>query len=202
MLATLGPDSLNLHKFTPWSTTLHALGLLWDLNEGHVSMPAEKIHKAKLRVQRLAQRKVASRNDIEKTLGSLRHVCSCIRAARAFYQNLQQVLHRFPRFGTHRLPPSAVADLSWFMAILDVGHLVNVPTSIFAGMSTPEVTLEMDASDEGLAIMFPARRLFIVLTWDAAELDLIAKCKARVAEAKPSNEIADSTSPTNPISPQ
>ncbi|ETV82526.1 hypothetical protein H257_05129 [Aphanomyces astaci] len=49
-LATLGPDSLNLDKFTSWPGKLAALGLHWDLDKGQVSMPYEKICKAKLRL--------------------------------------------------------------------------------------------------------------------------------------------------------
>ncbi|KAF0718108.1 hypothetical protein AaE_010716 [Aphanomyces astaci] len=176
MMATLGPTSLNLQKFTPWSSTLTALGLTWDLSTGTVSMPLEKIAKAQLRVQSLLSGKLSTRHDLEKTLGSLRHVCSCIRPARAFYQCLHLTLRRFPRFGAHPLPPDAIADLSWFADILRVGHLSNVPTTILTGSSLPSFVLEMDASDEGLAVLFPTQRRFIRLEWDAVETALIQQC--------------------------
>ncbi|ETV84950.1 hypothetical protein H257_02846 [Aphanomyces astaci] len=101
---------------------------------------------------------------------------------------LQHLLCRLPRFGTHNLPPPALADLRWFDTILAVGHLSHVPTSLFTDTSTPKFTLKMDASDEGLAIMFPVRRLFIQLRWDSTELALIQECKLFSNKISPINQ--------------
>ncbi|RQM30617.1 hypothetical protein B5M09_012150 [Aphanomyces astaci] len=197
MMATLGPDSLNLNKFTQWSTDLHALGLNWDLSLGIVSMPQDKISKAMSRVDSMLAQIKTSRHELEKVLGSLRHVCSCIRPARAFYQNLHTILRRLPRFGTHVLPVAALDDLRWFVTILRVGRLAGVSTSIFAKISTPQFILEMDASDEGLAMLFPARCLFIQLNWDASELSLIEQCNVKTGANIPANHTPSSVNRAN-----
>ncbi|KAE9288371.1 hypothetical protein PF001_g20549 [Phytophthora fragariae] len=41
----LGPRALNEDKFTKWSTTTKALGLIWNTENGSVSVPAEKLPK-------------------------------------------------------------------------------------------------------------------------------------------------------------
>ncbi|RHY49202.1 hypothetical protein DYB34_008324 [Aphanomyces astaci] len=197
MMATFGPDSLNLNKFTQWSTDLHALGLNWDLSLGIVSMPQDKISKAMSRVDSMLAQIKTSRYELEKVLGSLRHVCSCIRPARAFYQNLHTLLRRLPRFGTHVLPVAALDDLRWFATILRVGRLAGVPTSIFAKIFTPQFILEMDASDEGLANLFPARCLFIQLNWDASELSLIEQCNVKTGANIPANHTPSSVNRAN-----
>ncbi|KAF4039666.1 hypothetical protein GN244_ATG08190 [Phytophthora infestans] len=78
MLAVLGPRSINVKKFTRWSTRLRALGLDWDTELRCVSMPEEKIAKALLRVQAMLQCKSATRTQLCKLLGSLRHASSSL----------------------------------------------------------------------------------------------------------------------------
>ena len=71
MIATLGPDAMNMKKFQPWQEVFIALGLKWDLRNATVSMPQEKINKAKSRVRHLLARGSASRNDMETLFGDV-----------------------------------------------------------------------------------------------------------------------------------
>ena len=174
MIATLGPEAMNLQKFQPWQSVFIALGLRWDLTRATVSMPQDKIDKAQERLLAIHRRRTASRTELEKLLGSLRHVASCFRPARAFYQTLHRTYRSFPTFGHRPLSRAALADIDCFKTLLQVAHLVDIPTAVFDMSSEPTVVLQMDASDEALAIIDVARRRYIQVTFDAAERFMIA----------------------------
>ncbi|GMF34989.1 unnamed protein product [Phytophthora fragariaefolia] len=80
----LGPTAINELKFTRWSTVVKALGHLWGTEAGCVSIPPDKITKAVGRVNCLLQARSITKTAVLKTIGSLRHVASCSRPARAF----------------------------------------------------------------------------------------------------------------------
>ncbi|KDO25559.1 hypothetical protein SPRG_22230 [Saprolegnia parasitica CBS 223.65] len=191
MLATLGPDAVNEKKFQPWATEFHALGLVWNLELGVVSMPAAKTARAQSRVRSVRDHGRATRLDMERLLGSLRHVCLCAPAARAFYQALHSFYRALPRFGARSLQPAARADLDVLDAILSVAHFERVPTSVFDNSSRPSYSLEMDASDTGIAIIDRQRRRFIRLVFDAEEQQLI---KMAGPKRRPTNQNEGSTS--------
>ena len=174
MIATFGPEAMNLKKFQPWQESFIALGLQWNLRLATISMPVDKIQKAASRVKAILLRGSASRSDLEKTLGSLRHVTSCIRPARAFYQSLHQVYRRFPKFGYRTLTKAARADLLWFDYILHHAPLTDIPTTIFSNASTPTIRLQMDASNHGIAIIDAFSKRFIQLLFDETELSWIS----------------------------
>ena len=173
MIATLGPEAMNNKKFQPWQSLFIALGLKWNVDNATVSMPEDKIAKAHDRVTTILKRKTATRSDLEKLLGSLRHVTSCVRPARAFYQTLHRVYRQFPTFGRRTLSRAALADLECFQAILNVAHLVDIPTSVFCAVSTPSITFQMDASDEAIAIIDVENRRYIQLQFNAFERFMI-----------------------------
>ncbi|EQC24763.1 hypothetical protein SDRG_17344 [Saprolegnia diclina VS20] len=145
MLAILGPTSINEKKFKAWSSDLHALGLIWHLNDAAVSMPPGKVEKAKHRVDALVHKGTARKTDLLQALGSLRHVCSCAPAARAFYQRLHNVAVRADKYKTFRLPPTALRDLELFQAILAQADFARVPAAIFDRSSEPDLHLDASA---------------------------------------------------------
>lgn len=82
MLAVLGPRFINHKQFTAWSSQDRALGLDWDTEHQTVSIPEDKIAKALRRICTAQQKLSATRTELSQLLGSLRHVCSCIRPAK------------------------------------------------------------------------------------------------------------------------
>ncbi|EGZ08126.1 hypothetical protein PHYSODRAFT_526122, partial [Phytophthora sojae] len=78
MMAFLGPRSINDSKFSRLEQQLTALGLEWNTQEGTVSMPEAKIEKALGSIRAILESNAASKHQLNKLLGSLRHVCSCI----------------------------------------------------------------------------------------------------------------------------
>ncbi|EGZ08141.1 hypothetical protein PHYSODRAFT_527017, partial [Phytophthora sojae] len=170
MLATLGPDAINEAKFSTWSTKLVVLGLLWDTKSRTVSMPSGKVAKALSRLREVIVAARATRHQLEKLLGSLRHISLCYRSARAFFQRLHAI---WPRFGPVRISTSVLQDLLWVESLLQHDAMNGISTSLLAGTSEPCVHLFMDASDSGLAVLYPAIREYIRVQFDSAETQVL-----------------------------
>ncbi|KAE8897839.1 hypothetical protein PF003_g18360 [Phytophthora fragariae] len=175
MTAVLGPRAINEKKFTDWSTRLIALGLEWDSVAMTVSMPQAKIQKALGRVQGILNSRTTTRTQLSKLLGSLRHVCSCIRPAKPFFQRLVGLWKRAPRAQPVRVSQEARLDLVWFDHILRHGRLTGVSLEYFCDLPAPDVHLFMDASDTGLCVLNPAQQEYLRIQFDATEKDMIKR---------------------------
>ncbi|ETM48748.1 hypothetical protein L914_06770, partial [Phytophthora nicotianae] len=112
----------------------------------------------------------SARQKLDKLLGPLRHIGLCCRATRAFVQRLHYVWRSAPQYGMLRLTSDVVHDLMWIEYLLVQGVMNPVPTSIIAGTLPPDVNLFMDASNWGLAVLYPAIREYIRIQFDADEL--------------------------------
>ncbi|EGZ08124.1 hypothetical protein PHYSODRAFT_422173, partial [Phytophthora sojae] len=165
--------AINDKTFSEWSTKLVALGLEWDSVTMSVSMPKAKIEKALNRVLAMQASNTTTRTQLSQLLGSLRHVCSCIRPAKPCFQRLAALWKRFPRAQAVHLTREAHLDLAWFAHILRYGRLRGVPLTYFCELPDPDVHLYMDSSDKGLCVLNPALREFIRVEFDATELILI-----------------------------
>ncbi|KDO19806.1 hypothetical protein SPRG_14668 [Saprolegnia parasitica CBS 223.65] len=152
MMAVLGPTSINESKFKEWTPNLHALGLIWHLNEATVSMPEDKIARASARVDALLIRGRATKTTLLQVLG---------------------VAVNATPFKTFTLPDLARRDLELFQAILAQTNFAHVPAAIFDRSSEPGLHLYMDASDEGLVVLDLAHRRYIQLFFDQSEREMI-----------------------------
>ncbi|GMG17424.1 unnamed protein product [Phytophthora fragariaefolia] len=168
MMAVLGPHAINEAKFSSWGTQLRELGLEWDCMARTVSIPADKITKALTRVEAATTSPRISSVDLRRLLGSLRHVASCLRAAKPFYQRLHALVASAPRYGSIAVTTWVVDDLFWFETILRYGHLSGVPTYLFGSMPQPNVHLHMDASGDGLCVLDPAGERYITVALSAS----------------------------------
>ncbi|EGZ11850.1 hypothetical protein PHYSODRAFT_517489 [Phytophthora sojae] len=164
-------------------TWWRALGLDWNLHSNTVSMPPEKISKALYRVHDMATRAKTTRTQLQKLLGSLRHVLTCVRAATPFFQRVAALARAAPRFGTVEVSFEAKGDLQWFEMVIRIGKLNVVPLSRFTRRQEPNYHIQMDASDKGLCALFPLRKQYLQVQFTDAEIDLIRQC----------NEEGDST---------
>ncbi|EGZ20813.1 hypothetical protein PHYSODRAFT_489139 [Phytophthora sojae] len=150
MITVLGPDACNEKTFTGWFKEGRTLGLDWNLHSNTVSMPPEKISKALYRVHDMATRAKTTRTQLQKLLGSLRHVVTCVRAATPFFQPVAALARAAPRFGTVEVSFEAKEDLQWFEMVIRIGKLNAVPLSRFTRRQEPNYHIQMDASDKGL----------------------------------------------------
>ncbi len=173
MTEVLGPSACNDDKFTSWGRTGKSLGLLWDLDKLQLSMPDSKISKARLRLSTvLAQNKV-TRSALNRLLGSLRHVITCIPTARAFIQRLSSLQRCAPPCGTIAVSDPAKDDIKWLSLLLDSGQLNGIPLQRFANQDPFVFHVNMDASDHGLCALFPARKEYLQIRFDDTERALI-----------------------------
>jgi len=91
MTAVIGPDACNEELFSVWFTQGKALGLCWDTRNLTVTMPPEKISKARNRIYEMLSKTSPTRSALQKLLGSLRYVSTCVRAATLFFQRVAEV---------------------------------------------------------------------------------------------------------------
>lgn len=173
MVAVLGPRAINEKKFTPWSSSLVALGLEWNSSDMHVSMPTAKIDKARDRVCEMLSKTTTTRSQLAQLLGSLRHVCTCIRPARPFFQRLAALYRSSYRAARVPLTTEARRDLLWFDFILRHGRLRSVPLEHFYQLPEPAVHIYMDASNHGLCALHPAKKEFLRVQFDEHERAMI-----------------------------
>jgi len=184
MTLTLGPTAIHPRKFAEkWEQSVHYLGLDWCLRSCSVSMPTIKIEKALGRVEALLSSQTVTRQQLQKLVGSLRHVSTCIPAARPYYQRLQSAC-RIPRGSKCAVSVGLKADCEWFKEILHQGHLQSIPVSLFANISDPDIHLYMDACDYGLVVLNLANNEFIHVVFDPVEREAILRIKARTAIPK------------------
>ncbi|KAF1324822.1 hypothetical protein FI667_g9648, partial [Globisporangium splendens] len=177
MIDVLGPDSCNDDKFTGWARVGSALGLHWDFIKQEVSMPPAKIAKALGRVTDMLRSPTTSRVHLNKLLGSLRHVVTCIQPAAPFFQQLAALQRMTTRHSQVVVHEDARGDLLWFRAILQAQYLNRLPLARFARSQSLTIEIWMDASDLGLCAVFPARKEYLQVKFDEDERRRISACK-------------------------
>ncbi|KAG6955657.1 hypothetical protein JG687_00011068 [Phytophthora cactorum] len=177
MVGVLGPNACNEEKFSRWFRVGRALGLLWNLDKMTLSIPPEKIEKARQRIRSMLVSPTTTRRRLNELLRSLRHVATCIPAAKAFFQRITTLAKRTPRFASVRVSTEAKEDFKWFCAVLYQSKLNAVPLSRFAQTEVPNWHVFMNASDFGLCCLLPARNEFIQVEFSALEKARIAKSK-------------------------
>lgn len=144
-------------------------------------MLADKITKALLRLGDVVASRLATKHQLAKLLGSLRHVGLCCRATRAFFQRLHGTWLRAPPIGNVRLSRDEIDDLLWITTLLRHGRTSGIPTSVFA--YSPVVHLFMDSSDEGLCVLYPAAREYVRVRFDDVERRMIMRTSNKSPES-------------------
>ncbi|KAE9339791.1 hypothetical protein PR003_g10835 [Phytophthora rubi] len=181
MVAVLGADAINDKKFTAWGTRQRVLGLEFDSAVESVSMPPDKVEKARRLVAAAYLASHLSRKVYMSLMGSLRHVATCVRAARPFLQRLrirESHLHRFQRVS---ITVDMKQDLLWWWLVLHTPHLNGVWMAYFNTLPPPDAVIEMDASDVGLCALDVSSSLALTYAFSQDELDRINEFKSGVA---------------------
>ena len=138
-------------------------------------MPPDKIRKARTRLRDILAAQQVTRTKMNKTLGTLRHVITCIPMARAFIQRLCDLQRRAPPFGTTRITTAAKDDIRWLLVILECGQLHRIPLKRFATQVPATCHIQMDASNQGLCALYPDRKEYLQVRFDSEELAAIDK---------------------------
>ncbi|OWZ02276.1 LOW QUALITY PROTEIN: hypothetical protein PHMEG_00026192 [Phytophthora megakarya] len=153
MAAILGAEAINDEKFTSWKTQQRVFGLEFDSVAETVSIPASKISKARNIVASAYFARSLTRKRYRSLMGSLRHVATCIRAARPFLQWLRVRESNPHRFQTISVTEDMKQDLlSWWLVLHDP-QLNGVSLEYFNTLPPPNIVVEVDASDFGLCAL-------------------------------------------------
>ncbi|KAF1313867.1 hypothetical protein FI667_g16910, partial [Globisporangium splendens] len=135
-------------------------------------------HKVALgRVTDMLRSPTTSRVHLNKLLGSLRHVVTCIQPAAPFFQQLAALQRMTTRHSQVVVHEDARGDLLWFRAILQAQYLNRLPLARFARSQSLTIEIWMDASDLGLCAVFPARKEYLQVKFDDDERRQISACK-------------------------
>lgn len=182
MVTILGPFAFNEETFTPWFVEGKALGLQWNLKLLTMPMPADKVAKALHRIEVAQAIQTVSKTQLNKLLGSLRHVATCVRAATPFFQRISSLARSTSRFHPSAISEEVREDLRWFAAILRIGRLNSVPLSRIVDSRPPYFHIHMDASDLGLCAIWPARKEYLQVKFDEEERLHIANFNAAMSD--------------------
>ncbi|EGZ11795.1 hypothetical protein PHYSODRAFT_336290 [Phytophthora sojae] len=177
MVDVLGSLACNDDKFSLWFINGKALGFNWSLLDGTLSMPSEKITKARTRVLEVINGTHTTRHQLDQLLGSLRHVTTCVRPAAAFFQRVATLHRSATRYGRVKITEDVRDDLRWFLVILKIAPLNGVAFDRFVDRVDPDFTILMDACDVGLCAAFPARKEYVLVQFDEEELGAISELK-------------------------
>ncbi|ETI38120.1 hypothetical protein F443_16067 [Phytophthora nicotianae P1569] len=174
MAAVLGSDAINTENFTNWSTRQRVLGLEFDSEAEQVSLPDTKIIKTRRIVGSAYSVKSLCHKAYRSLMGSLRHVATCIRAARPFLQRLCQRESHLHRFLSVPVSKVMKDDLLWWRMILHTSQLNGVSLEFFNTLPPPDVVIEMDASDFGLCALDTSAHVALTHMFTASERHLIS----------------------------
>ncbi|OWZ16100.1 hypothetical protein PHMEG_00010151 [Phytophthora megakarya] len=97
-------------------------------------MPADNVVKAIRRVKELSAATSASTRQLNKLLGSLRHVTTCARSAAPVFQRIATLARATNRFHPSTITDDVREDLRWFRSILRIGQLNSVSLSSYLGL--------------------------------------------------------------------
>ncbi|GMF16464.1 unnamed protein product [Phytophthora fragariaefolia] len=177
MTAILGSGAVNEDKFTEWNTSQKILGLQFDTIAETISIPAAKIAKARNLVASAYHASGLSRKLYRSLMGGLRHVATCIRAARPFLQRLRLREMNLHRFRHVTVCDAMKLDLLWWWQILHSPLLNGVALEYFNNLPEPDVVIEMDACDHGLCALDTKANIALTYRFSPHELQLIARFK-------------------------
>jgi ribonuclease HI len=158
-----GSPGWNNDKYVPWSNRIHAVGLDWNLADGTVSIPSDKIEKAQDKIQSCLDSclnlKPPTLHEWRSLVGTLRHISTCVPGTRPFFQKFVSTEKILSSKG---LPvwEDLTCDLEWFQNVLNTSHLNGVTMERFATTSdrvellylgwTNDVSYIIDFHTEGI----------------------------------------------------
>ncbi|POM60418.1 LOW QUALITY PROTEIN: hypothetical protein PHPALM_30734 [Phytophthora palmivora] len=178
MEAILGAEAINDEKFTQWKTRQRVLGLEFDSVAELVSMLQAKIDKARGIVASAYSAQFLTRKAYRSLMDSLRHVATCLRAARPSLQRLRVRESHLNRFQVVPVSDEMKQDLLWWWLVLHTPHLNGVSLEFFNVLPPPDIVVEVDASDFGLCALDTAAHRALTYQFSKVETDLINEFKA------------------------
>ena len=129
-----GPTGWKEEKFETWSTSWKALGLLWDTTNCTVEMPIEKLERAANSIQLSLLQGSTTLGELRSLLGRLRHLSTCVPAARAFVQEIQHMVNIAndrPSEAVLNISKEASTDLHFWQENIRSTNFTEWPMELF-----------------------------------------------------------------------
>ena len=136
-----GPNCIQESKTTPWAKVFKSLGFEWNLHDGTVSIPAEKLGRVRDCLLEFSGKKSASISDFRSIVGKLRHVATVCPPAKALMHLLGLKLHSKHHINgrTHRPVTTAMrTELRWWADHLTPDTFYKLPVE-WMGSQLPPV---------------------------------------------------------------
>ncbi|OWZ17030.1 hypothetical protein PHMEG_0009098 [Phytophthora megakarya] len=111
-------------------------------------------------------------------MASLRHVATCIRAARPFLQRLRVRESNLHRFQTISVTEDTKQDLLWWWLVLHYPQLNGVSLDYFNTLPPPNIVVDVNASDFGQCALDVSERFALTYQFSPAETALISDFKS------------------------
>ena len=176
MVRVLGPRSFNNEKHSEWAVTQKALGLMWRLDELTLSMRQEKIDKGVRSITKVLEARMINRQTAEKLLGSLRYLALVFNSSKAFFQETHGYLRRLARGRAQVIvSEDVVMELTWLRDVLRHQKLNGIAFDAILKRVPVDVTIQMDASNEGLCAVDMTNKRFFQYEFTLEEKDLYAE---------------------------
>lgn len=180
MVTVLGTTACNEKKFTAWLRQCKALGLIFDFDQGTVTMPASKIAKILGSLSALLDTTKVTLRQLRETMGLLRYLGMCIPVARPFYNRLQAFMCVLEKVSTPlKLPANQIEDIRWLVALFRSEALQDMSMARLAEAIPPHDHVNMDASDAGVCGVWHSQKKFFAVQWNEDEKECIRKFKDR-----------------------
>ena len=131
-------------KSAPPSTSMEWLGFLFDSENMSVTIPPIKLQEIIDLAVVWAEKKRASRQDLQRLAGKLNHVSQCILPARKFMARILATLRSAPLSGSIMIGDQLRKDINWFIQYARHcnGRILLLPT-------LPTFDIQCDACLEG-----------------------------------------------------
>ena len=136
-----GANCIQETKTTPWAKIFTSLGFEWNLNDGTVSIPEEKLGRVRDYLQEFSAKKTASVSEFRSVVGKLRHVSTVCPPAKALMHLLGLKLHSKHHVNgrQHRpVTPAMRSELRWWADHLTPSSFYKLPVE-WMGTALPPV---------------------------------------------------------------
>lgn len=154
---TLGKllEQLNLwekvEKAAEPSTRMVFLGILLDSTEFTLTIPSEKLAAARQLLEVWNTKRTASKTELQSLLGSLQHLCCCVRGGRVFLNRMLNTLRNMSS-GDIIIDTEFRKDLFWWRSFLEEFNGVSIMQEL--SWSQPDGVFASDACLQGAGGFF------------------------------------------------
>ena len=161
-----GPYGINESKTESWASVFRSLGFLWDLRRGTVSIPPDKLARAKDKLTWLIRQDYLTNTQLMSATGLLRHLAVCCPPANALVQRLGGGISAFKSEAKRKIHVSQAmrSDLRWWIDHLDAASFDQMPLEWLASSPPPVdrwLHVYLDAPNECVwVVQWGSRRVF------------------------------------------